>query len=197
MVCWSDQPWLASTTATEGVAQWVSGAVSGAVAEPNTLIFVDFPTSEPERAAAFYREVFGWEVEPRPEGVFYRIVPGGEFPLDDGSPSGVGNLHLGLFDAATAMPDPNQPPAGGTEAPPRSAWAPRIYVLVSDDDSEDAILARAEGLGAEVLWRGWYWKEFNGFHAAFRDPWGSEIILWSKAGDDPEVAPGRTVDESR
>ena len=28
----------------------------------------------------FYNEVFGWEVEPRPAGVFHRIVPGQQLP---------------------------------------------------------------------------------------------------------------------
>ena len=33
---------------------------------PNALIFVDFPSDDPEASAVFYHEVFGWEVEPRP-----------------------------------------------------------------------------------------------------------------------------------
>ena len=33
---------------------------------PNTLIFVDFPSDDPEASGKFYAEVFGWEVEPRP-----------------------------------------------------------------------------------------------------------------------------------
>ena len=73
---------------------------------PNTLIFVDFPSSDPAASAAFYAEVFGWLVEPRPEGVFYRIVPGQHFQLDDGSPSPIGNLHMGIYDAANARPHP-------------------------------------------------------------------------------------------
>ena len=77
---------------------------------PNTLIFVDFPVPDPAQAAAFYAEVFGWTVEPRPADVFYRIVPGGQFPLDDGTPSPVGNLHMGVFDPANARPHPE--PAG-------------------------------------------------------------------------------------
>ena len=30
---------------------------------PNTLIFVDFPSDDPEASGRFYAEVFGWEVE--------------------------------------------------------------------------------------------------------------------------------------
>ena len=76
------------------------------MSHPNTLIFVDFPSDDPLASAAFYAEVFRWEVEPRPQGVFHRIVPGGHFPLEDGSPSTIGNLHMGIFDAANARPHP-------------------------------------------------------------------------------------------
>lgn len=150
--------------------------------QPNTLIFVDFPSPDAAAAARFYAAVFNWEVEGRPDNVFYRIVPGGFFPGPDGSDSEVGNLHMGIFDTKLAVPDPRTDTPQG---PP--GIAPRIYILVSDDDSEDAILGRAVANGAEVLWRGLHWGEFNGFHAAFRDPWGSEVILWSKAGDSPTI----------
>jgi predicted enzyme related to lactoylglutathione lyase len=159
--------------------------------QPNTLIFVDFPTPDPEATARFYREVFNWTVEPRPEGVFYRIVPGGNFPNPDGSDSEVGNLHLGIFATDTAAPDPNFPPAQGQAT--SSGPAPRVYILVGDDDSEADILKRAEERGAAILWRDLYWGEFNGYHGAFRDPWGSEVILWSKGGDSPEPRPDQTA----
>jgi predicted enzyme related to lactoylglutathione lyase len=156
------------------------------VASPNTLIFVDFPTTDPDAAARFYGKVFGWVVEPRPGGVFYRIVPGGFFPDPDGSDSEIGNLHLGIFEATQAAPDPRPAPitTGAASGP-----APRIYILVGDDDNEAAILARAEKNGATVLWRDKYWGEFNGYHGAFRDPWGSVIILWTKGDDDPTPRP--------
>jgi predicted enzyme related to lactoylglutathione lyase len=163
------------------------------VTYPNTYIFVDLPSPDPAATATFYGEVFGWKVEGRPEGVFHRAVPGGEFLLSDGSPSGVGNLHIGIYGTRTPIPNPNS--GAGSEG--RSAPGPgvRVYVLVSDDDSEERILDKAEELGAEILWRGWYWKEFNGFHGAFLDPWGNEIVLWTKGGDAPEVAEGRQVDD--
>jgi predicted enzyme related to lactoylglutathione lyase len=153
------------------------------MAQPNTLIFVDFPTPDPEATGRFYAEVFGWVDEGRPTGIFHRLVPGGHFPNPDGSPSEVGNLHLGIFNTSIAPPDPSPTPAGGTTAP--TGWAPRVYVLVGDDDDEASILARAEAHGAQILWRNLYWSEFNGFHGAFRDPWGTIIILWTKGGDSP------------
>lgn len=159
--------------------------------KPNTLIFVDFPSNDVEACAKFYGDVFGWEVEGRPTGVFHRGVPGGFFPLDDGTDSSVGNLHVGFFDVTNARPHPE---SGGVD--PRGLQgggrSPRVWILVSDDDTEDAILARAEAQGAKVLWRKHYWKEFNGFNGAFEDPWGTTIVVWTKGGPDPVVPEGFT-----
>ena len=152
----------------------------------NTLIFVDLASDDPAAAGRFYAEVFGWENDARPEGIYHRMVPGGFFKHKDGSDSQIGNLHLGIYDAKNARPHPD--PAG---VEPRSLAAagrnPRIWILISDDDSADSILARAEDRGAAILWRDHYWREFNGYNHAFRDPWGNEIVLWGKAGDAPEV----------
>jgi predicted enzyme related to lactoylglutathione lyase len=153
---------------------------------PNTLIFVDLASDDPVAAGKFYAEVFGWQDDHRPTGVFHRFVPGGQFKNPDGSDSEIGNLHLGVFDAANARPHPD--PAG---VEPRAladgGRKARVWILVGDDQSEDKILATAERLGATILWTKHYWKEFNGFNAAFRDPWGNEIILWIKAGPDPKI----------
>lgn len=158
---------------------------------PNTLIFVDFPSDDPVASAAFYAEVFGWEVEPRPEGVFHRIVPGGFFAGPDGQPSQVGNLHLGIYNVANARPHPD--PAGvEPRTLRREGRTMRTWVLVDDNDSEDRILDTAERLGATILWRHHYWAEFNGFCGAFEDPWGNTIVLWTKGGDNPQIPEGYT-----
>ena len=67
-----------------------------------------------------------------------------------------------------------------------------MWILVGDDDSEDAILDRAEQHGAKVLWRHHYWAEFNGFNGAFEDPWGTTVVLWTKGGTDPVIPEGHT-----
>jgi catechol 2,3-dioxygenase-like lactoylglutathione lyase family enzyme len=158
---------------------------------PNTLIFVDFPSDDTEACAAFYAKVFGWTVEGRPTGVFHRAVPGGFFPLEDGSDSPIGNLHLGIYDVRNARPHPD--PAG---VEPRTLMSGgrglRVWILVSDDDTEDAILGRAEAEGATVLWRHHYWAEFNGFNGAFCDPWGTDVVLWTKGGENPTIPEGTT-----
>lgn len=161
------------------------------MASPNTLIFVDLASDDPIAAGQFYAEVFGWRDDHRPEGLYHRMVPGGNFPNPDGTDSQVGNLHLGIFRAGNARPHPD--PAG---VAPRDLAAegrkPRVWILVGDGQSENDILAKAERLGATILWRDHYWKEFNGYNAAFRDPWGNEIVLWIKAGPEPQVPEGYT-----
>ncbi|MDB5468295.1 MAG: hypothetical protein JWQ46_3057, partial [Phenylobacterium sp.] len=47
--------------------------------DPNTLIFVDLAADDPAAAGRFYAEVFGWRDDPRPAGVYHRMVPGGNF----------------------------------------------------------------------------------------------------------------------
>jgi predicted enzyme related to lactoylglutathione lyase len=152
----------------------------------NTLIFVDMPASDPAAAARFYAEVLGWEDDSRSVANFRRLIPGGFFPNREGEDSDVGNLHIGVFDPANARPHPEP---GGVA--PRFASAdgrkPRIWILVGEGQSESDILDKAVRRGAKVLWRDHYWSEFNGYNAAFRDPWGNEIVLWTRAGPNPKV----------
>ena len=152
----------------------------------NTLIFVDLASDDPDAAGKFYAEVFGWENDARPQGEYHRMVPGGFFKKSDGTDSEIGNLHLGIFKAANARPHP-EPEGVEPRALSADGRKPRVWVLISDDDSAERILGTAEELGATILWRNHYWKEFNGYNHAFRDPWGNEIVLWGKAGPDPQV----------
>lgn len=153
---------------------------------PNTLIFVDLASDDPSAAGKFYAEVFGWQNDARPEGVYHRMVPGGMFPNPDGSDSEIGNLHLGIFDAINARPHPD-PQGVQPRTISKAGRKPRIWILISDDDTPEAILERATARGAKELWRNHYWKEFNGYNHAFADPWGNEIVLWGKAGPSPQI----------
>lgn len=65
------------------------------------------------------------------------------------------------------------------EETPVTGPVPRVYVMV---DEPPVFLAQAVALGATVLWEETYWEEFGGNHAAFRDPWGTEIVLWRDKG---------------
>jgi predicted enzyme related to lactoylglutathione lyase len=158
---------------------------------PNTLIFVDLASDDPAKAGKFYAEVFGWRDDERPVGVFHRMVPGGNFINPDGSESEIGNLHLGIFNAANARPHPNPDGVGPRELAGEGRKA-RVWIMVGDGQSHEDILKRAADRGATLLWKDHYWKEFNGFNHAFRDPWGNEIILWVKGGTDPQIPPSYT-----
>jgi hypothetical protein len=158
------------------------------LARPNTLIFVDLPTDDPVAAARFYEAVLGWADDARSTPLFHRLIPGGCFPNPDGSESQVGNLQVGAYKAANARPHPD--PEG---APPRYIAAdgrrPRVWVLVGEGQSEAEILDKAVRHGARIVWRDHYWKEFNGYNSCFRDPWHNEIVLWTRAGPNPDVPP--------
>jgi predicted enzyme related to lactoylglutathione lyase len=159
------------------------------MAQPNTLIFVDLAADDPAEAGRFYAEVFGWQDDHRPEGVYHRMVPGGFFPKSDGTDSEIGNLHLGIFKARNARPHPD--PAGvAPRELSREGRRARIWILIGDGQSADDILGKAASRGAVILWRDHYWKEFNGFNHAFRDPWGNEIVLWGKAGPKVSIPEG-------
>lgn len=164
----------------------VNQRTGNTMTKPNTLIFVDLTADDPAAAGEFYADVFGWENDPRPYGVFHRMVPGGNMFDSDGNETTIGNFHLGIHKAANARPHPNSEGVAPREmaGPGRKA---RVWILVSDDDSMEAILARAEAKGAKLLWKDHFWHEFNGFNAAFEDPWGNEIILWGKGGAEPQI----------
>jgi predicted enzyme related to lactoylglutathione lyase len=131
----------------------------------NTLVFVDFPTPDPVAAQQFYEQVFGWTIEPRPEGDFHRAVPGE-------------GLHLGIYNEATQTPDPSPGPVA-----PRSGPATRTYILV--DEEPMVYVRKAVELGGKQLWGEEYWGEFDGWHASFADPWGNQIVLWYKGKPAP------------
>jgi predicted enzyme related to lactoylglutathione lyase len=153
---------------------------------PNTLIFVDLAADDPAAAGKFYNEVFGWRDDDRPYGVFHRMVPGGQFKNPNGSDSEIGNLHLGIFKAANARPHPN-PEGVEPRNVAKEGRKARVWILVGDGQDHVEILKRATDRGAQILWKDHYWKEFNGFNHAFRDPWGNEIVLWVKGGQEPQI----------
>jgi len=117
---------------------------------PNPVIFVDFPTPDPEATSQFYETLFEWKYKRRPAGEFHEVLPGVK-----------PNLGIHKDDRPVTGP------------------VPMVYVLVSDPPS---MLEKAVSLGAEVLWEEKDWEEFGARYAAFRDPWGNEIVLWRDKG---------------
>lgn len=150
---------------------------------PNVLVFVDFPSDDVNAARAFYAEVFNWEVEDRITDTFARIVPGQNFLNEDGTQSSIGNLHMGISNAANVRPDKDPNPTEPTHLNP-GGRATRAWILVSEDDSFERILEAAVRLGATELWRDHYWTEFGGANASFLDPWGNQLMLWQHLQDN-------------
>jgi catechol 2,3-dioxygenase-like lactoylglutathione lyase family enzyme len=157
------------------------------MASPHTLIFVDFPSDDVEACAAFYRDVFGWEVggTSRPASSTARsrrLLPA---PRRLDSP--IGNLHLGFYDARNARPHPD--PAG-VEPRHLSRDGPtlRVWILLGDDETEDEVLRRAEKHGATGALAP---PLLEGVQRAStgrsKDPWGNTVVLWGKGGDDPII----------
>ena len=149
---------------------------------PNILVFVDYPTDDVDRAREFYSEVFGWSIEDRIAGLFNRIVPGQNFKLDDGSQGPTGNLHMGIYNATNARPNP-EPGATEPQKLGHGSRSTRAWILVSEDDSFDRILDAAERLGGTVVFRNHFWNEFGGGSASFIDPWGNQFMLWQHLPD--------------
>jgi uncharacterized protein len=81
---------------------------AGLVNAPGALTWNDLLSSDPETSAAFYRELFGWQIEEIPEsgGQYWSIANGGN--LNGGilamPPGGhpAWNLYFGVEDAAAA-----------------------------------------------------------------------------------------------
>ncbi len=117
---------------------------------PNPVIFVDFPTPDPEATSQFYETLFGWTYKRRPAGEFHEVLPGVKPNL---------GIHL--------------------ESEPVTGPVPRVYVLVDDPPK---YLEEAVAMGSTTLWEEKEWAEFGARYAAFRDPWGNEIVLWRDKG---------------
>ena len=120
--------------------------------------WVDLLVDDPERATAFYRELFGWEFTgpgPMPDGGGYHVAR-----INDADVAGVGS----------APPRPEGLP--GVPA----AW--NAYVSV---DSADAIADRARAAGGKIL-AGPFDAPPAGRGAVIEAPDGSVIGVW-EAGD--------------
>lgn len=120
-----------------------------------SIVHVEYSANNPEEAARFYTELFGWNIQKTPEFNYWT------FAMPDGSGGGgfnpIGN---------------NGPTENGFEVKPGT-----VITYISSDDIE-ADLARAEELGAktvtpkmEIPGIGWF--------GLFTDPSGNMIGLFT------------------
>jgi predicted enzyme related to lactoylglutathione lyase len=138
----------------------------------HTVVHFEIPADNPERAAKFYRDLFGWEINKyqgsAAGGMDYWMVQ--TVPTDaDGRPTrpGVnGGLMKRMF--------PGQ--------------APVNYISVADVDD---FVGKAERLGAKVL-VGKQPVPGMGWFAQFTDPEGNVFAIWQT---DPAAATAEAVSQ--
>jgi predicted enzyme related to lactoylglutathione lyase len=130
----------------------------------HTVVHFEIPADEPERAAKFYRELFGWEINrwEGTEGMEYWMVQ--TVPTD---PQGM-----------PVRPGVN----GGLMRRMFPAQAPVNYISVANVDE---FVGKAERLGAKVL-MGKHPVPGMGWFAQMADTEGNVFAVWET---DPNAAP--------
>jgi uncharacterized protein len=121
------------------------------------VVHFEIPAEEPERAYAFYRSAFEWEINPMPE-MSYAVLTG--TPTDDkGMPAEPGSINGGMFRREDELTGP--------------------IVTIAVDDIDKA-LATIGDLGGSTV-RARTPVGDMGFAAYFRDTEGNIMGLWQNA----------------
>jgi predicted enzyme related to lactoylglutathione lyase len=121
------------------------------------VVHFEVPYSDGDRARAFYREAFGWNLMEMPE-MNYTMASTG--PVDDQSmPSEPGFINGGMFERTEALRGP---------------------MLTIDVDDLDAALKTVESLGGKQVGEKLPVGDM-GFAAYFEDPEGNILGLWQSA----------------
>ena len=120
------------------------------------VVHFEIPFDDAERAHAFYREIFGWQLNAVP-GMSYTLASTG--PTGDQGASEPGYINGGLL----RRQNPNDTP-----------------VVVIDVDDIDATLARIEEHGGQTLLGRQAVGEM-GWAAYFKDVEGNAMGLWQSA----------------
>ena len=122
------------------------------------IVHFEVPYDDAERARAFYREAFGWNLMEMPE-MDYTMASTG--PVDEQSmPSEPGFINGGMFQRD-----------GGPASGP---------VITVDVESIDEALQKIEKLGGQTVVAKMPVGDM-GFAAYFRDPEGNLMGLWETA----------------
>ena len=136
----------------------------------NTIVHFEIPADNPERAAKFYRDLFGWNIDKweNPNGIEYWLVK--TVPTDEqGMPQRPG-VNGGLMPRMY----PSQQPIN--------------YISV---ESVDKAVSKAERLGAKVM-MGKTPVPGMGWFAQLTDPEGNVLAVWetdpAAAGEKAAVA---------
>ncbi|MEJ7844763.1 MAG: VOC family protein [Acidimicrobiales bacterium] len=122
-----------------------------------SVVHFEVPFDDGDRARSFYRDVFGWQIQPMP-GMDYTIVSTGPAG-DDGMPGEPGYIGGGMFQRAAPVATP-------------------VIVLAVDDI--DATLAEVASRGGATV-RAKEPVGDMGFAAYFTDCEGNLMGLWQSA----------------
>ncbi len=122
-----------------------------------SVVHFEVPFDDGDRARSFYRDVFGWQIQPMP-GMDYTIVSTGPAG-DDGMPGEPGYIGGGMFQRAAPIATP-------------------VVVMAVDDI--DATLAEVEAHGGAIV-RPREPVGDMGFAAYFTDSEGNLMGLWQTA----------------
>ena len=121
------------------------------------VVHFEIPADDVERAGAFYRDAFGWNINPMPEMEYTML---GTTPTsDEGMPSEPGAINGGMFEREDDISTP---------------------VITIDVDDIDAALSKVESLGGKTVRPGVAVGEM-GFAAYFTDSEGNLMGLWQTA----------------
>lgn len=124
-----------------------------------TVSHFEIPAHDPERAARFYREAFGWSVEPLPwEHPYFKVR---------GSAVASGEGRQGIDGGITE--------SAGTEGLPHP-----LLMIHIEDASLDSVLERIAAAGGAIELPVTRVGEM-GWWARFRDPEGNLLGLWQNA----------------
>ena len=124
------------------------------------IVHFEIPFDDGDRARAFYKSAFGWDVRELPD-MGYTITTTGPV-TDQGVPSEPGFINGGMLQRAAPVDNP---------------------VVTVDCADLDAALAKVEELGGTVV-VGKQPVADMGFSAYFRDPEGNLMGLWQTAAPD-------------
>lgn len=124
------------------------------------VVHFEIPADDTERAAGFYRNTFGWDLQPQP-GMDYTMVI--TSPTDErGMPSQPGSINGGMFQRNPQLGTP---------------------VITIDVEDIDATLRKVEELGGSTVMAKQPVGEM-GFIGYFRDSEGNVMGLWQNAAPE-------------
>jgi uncharacterized protein len=120
------------------------------------VVHFEVPYDDRERATAFYRDIFGWEIQSMPEFDYDFVSTG---PAGDSGPTEPGYIGGGMFRREGELKTP---------------------VVTMDVDDIDAVLAKVEQQGGRTV-QGREAVGEMGFAAYFTDSEGNLMGLWQSA----------------